>query len=514
MRTWGARGTVLVTALFVVMVIHALVIVMLASVRTEAGLLKTSNQRITTTLQARSAALYALETLEGDDGLSWEASHTASSEQNRVAPPTEAATVPLDGTVDPNTPAKAWVQETDDPKLRTVWGAAYDGEQWRFSTAIAVRREINPGILFGVQNTLGANRVYYRPTSGSVTAWTRSTGFAPLDYATGAPLVLNNNSSIVKASADDQGRLFVLNRETRVSQPERYRVFMLDSGQGTNGAWGTLPGLPNNFFPDPSGLTVSRDNLYLAGRDSTLGESVILSLPNPSASARFSTSPPAATGNWTQLTVIPSTTVSSTGVLTQTNSPLQLTGLESDQDGTLYAHLVYQPDSSGAITTSFARFDQSGWNFFPQPSDLSGIVGRRFLPLQVDDLGNVLTYGLASDSSPGRMYRLSTTGEVVDNVIQGTWKPIASKIPPSANLNPRNLRAVTVDTEGNMLLGFKQDEDPLFAFQGLLQYPLRSLKNELSQVLELPRGSNRLNTIEAGGQGANGELEYSPVGWF
>lgn len=489
MKFCRVRGTVLVTALFVVICVHALVTVMLAALPVDSGALISSDKRIQASLKAHSAALYALDQLESSDGLEWEQNHTAEN-VSRSEPPPQAALIetPLpDGT---QIEARAWVQETAEPGKRTVWGAYSDGKRWHFSTAVAIRREVNPGLLFGVRVSSTLDQIYFRPMDGEQ-SWQE------------APPFTEPNTTVYDCVADRNGHLFVLQAEKGIdSEGKDLRVLMLDTQAGADGQWVNLPALPGIFQADPTGLAVGGDKLFLAGRIQGLPGIITLSEPsNPS---------PGAT--WQGLSRLPQATmVDEQGNKTNPPLPFQFTGLQADENGTLYMHLQLElaTESEGAVST-FARYQNDSWSFFPKPSILTGSGIRGILPLAVDDLGNPVTFGFPKDGAAGKVFRFAADGGVQNEVVQGQWKEVPS--PTGSGDDPgQKIMALSIDTQGQMVLGTKTEFDGKRVFDKVIEYPLRSAQSGVKE-LELP--DSRMHFLEAGGEGPSGEIQYVPVSWY
>lgn len=485
MRSGIRRGTVLVTAMFVVLVVHALVAVMLASLRANTGHLKSSDLRQQASLKAHSAALFALDQLQAADGAVWESQHTIAKRTGTMKPPAQAALIESAPDEDVQLQARAWVEETDDPDLRTVWGACFDGSQWNYSTAVAVRREVNPGILFGVRKGLLVDEFYFRPLNGDQ-QWVRAPGHPSL------------TNTVYDCSASRDGKLFILQSDK--SDPDSglsLKVAVLDTKVGSNGTWSDLPTLPSDFFADPTGLAVGKDELYVSGMNAGPKTPTILRLPLTGS------------GDWQRMVTLPQAIeVDARGKKTLTTFPFQLTDLKAGPEGELYLQMQLKP-GPGKVVNSFARFQDGSWSFFPKPPDLKGATRRNLLPIEVDDLGNVLTFGLPNEDEPGQIYRFAPTGQVNGGVVQGNWKTLPTDATIAAQ---EELRVITVDSEGNLFAGVREMETSGWAFQELKQLPLRGSQSTMLENLSFPAHS--MHMVEAGGQGPTGGLEYVPVSWY
>jgi hypothetical protein len=477
--------------MFVILCVHAIITVMLAALRTDTGLLKSSDQRLRASLRAHSATLYALEQLESADGLTWEEDHTLTERPNLTEPPAEADqldTVLEDGS---SLSARAWVEETEDPKVRTVWGASFDGTRWHFSTAVAIRREVNPGLLFGIQLTGLQDEVYFQSVD-SDEGWQQ------------APLLGNPTTTVFDSAADSRGHLYVLESQ-RVAplSGKDLSVNMLDTSLGAHGEWKSLPALPPKFMVDKSGLAVGKNHLYVAG----------LSLVGPAIIQLPVSEQGLATGPWAPLGKLPQATiVEGDGQVTKPPLPFQFTDLKASPDGDLYVHLQVERGTDGnEPVTTFARYRDGEWSFFPKPQAISGVTRRGLLPLDLDDLGNPITFGRPVDEGAGQLYRFAANGEVKGEIVQGHWKPIPRDTALPQNIE-QNIRAVTVDSQGNMFLGAKTEQGGRFAFQEVYEVPLRGSQEKTVRKLDFPDSS--LNHLEAGGQGPTGEIQYVPVSWY
>lgn len=479
------RGTILVTAMFVILVVHALVTVMLTTLRADTGQLQTSERRLQASLRAHSAALYALDQLHGPQGITWESQHTVSGRVDKLQPPSEAADVTATLSDGSSLQAKAWVEEESNPNLRTVWGASYDQKRWHFSTAVAVRREVNPGLLFGV--TLGplVDDFYFRPANGDGT-WQKAPGHPSL------------GNRVYDCSASRDGKLFILQENrTTPGLGRDLEVGVLDTTQGSNGSWAALPDLPNFFTADPTGLAAGEDELYVAGKAHATNQAAILKLPLASPAA-----------GWSSLTTLPQSVVlDQNNQTTITSMPFQFTDLKAGTDGELYVQLQFQSSTSTTTAeTTFARYQDGSWSYFPKPSTLSGVTRRGLLPIELDDLGNVMTFGLPSDSEPGQVFRFAPTGAIQNQVVQGTWKSL-----PMQSLDPQ-LGEVSVDSEGHLFLGTRDTQSVARGIQDLTEHPLRASQQTTPNLVTMPE--NSFNFVEAGGEGPTGAIEYVPISWY
>lgn len=496
-RLWRYRGTVLVTALFVVLILHALVVVTLGSAKLDRELLKKSDRSIEASLKARSAALYALDTLEASDGQIWESAHLISKDEPTQVPPANAEALSMTLTDGTALEVRAWVQETDDPKLRKVWGACYDGGKWHTKTAIAVKRLHNPGILYGVSASgVGPETIFF------------SSSWEPASWTQSAPIP-GPNRYVFDSTADDKGRFFTLVSSARLSSGvtslQDPRIFMLDTNAASGPAWTQLPDLPNGFLVDPTAFTSGGDKLYVAGKTTLNGPPVIFELSDPSLGTGAS---------WSSLSTLPTATqVASDGTKSNPTLPFQLTDLQADREGSLYLQLQLEnPSSSAPPIVTFARYQGGSWAYFPKPSNLSGTGHRGFLPMEIDDLGNVLTFGLPGASEPGAIYRFSESGPVVNEVVQGVWKELPKSDTPNP-ISENDLDSLEIDTEGNMFLGLRDPSASSKVIQTVVRHPLRGSQDASLQSVNVPAAA-RIRKLQAGGQGPTGQFQYVPVSWY
>ena len=190
--------------------------------------------------------------------------------------------------------------------------------------------------------------------------------------------------------------------------------------------------------------------------------------------------------------------------------PVQFTDLKAGPQGELYLQLQLQTGGTGsAIDTTFARYQNGNWEYFPKPEDLSGVSRRSYLPIEVDDMGNLLTFGLPNDTQPGQIYRFVSSGVVSGGVVQGLWKALPTD--PSLAQEDQ-LRQVTVDTQGHMVTGLGDPSASNRPVQEIKQVPLRA--DQSAQTLDLALPVAGMNRVEAGGLGPSGALEYVPVSWY
>lgn len=474
--------------MFVVLVVHALVVVTLTTLRADTGQLKDADVRDQASLEAHSAALFALDQLSGAAGPDWENNHTSPKRAGNADPPANADHLTMASRGDSDLKVLAWVEETGDPTLRTVWGACNDGKQWHYSTAVAVRRYRNPGVLFGIKKGSLIDDFYFRPLDG-----THDWEHAPVHPS------INNN--IYDCSAGRDGKLYVLQSDrTDPNSGLNLRVTMLDSQAAIRGQWYDLTPLPSGFAADPTGLAAGQNDLYVSGLNTSDGKPAIMKLPlSPTGTA------------WSPMATLPgAVTVDSHGSKTLTTYPFQFTDLKAGPQGELYLQLQLQTGSTSSdVDTTFARYQNGNWEYFPKPDGLDGVSRRSFLPIEVDDVGNLLTFGLPKDNQPGQIYRFASTGVVQNGVIQGLWKAMPTD--PSLS-DTDKLRQLTVDTQGHMVTALGDTVAGTRPVQQLKQVPLRA--DQTSQMSDMTLPVTEMNRVEAGGLGPSGNLEYVPVSWY
>ena len=481
MTIWRRRGTVLVVALFAVIVVHALVTGVLLGLRTDTGLLKHSQQQLNAELRARSAVEYALAQLNSSTGLAWEQAHTVTSPIS-TRPPQSADTLQVPGPDGSSIRCRAWVELTANPEIRNVWGATLNGNTWEFSTASTVRRPVNPGMLYGGVNTSTGDQVYFLQHSNS-DGWVSA---PPLPFA---------DSVIFHGAADHQGSLFLTIRDR--AQPPNGRslqVVRLDTQAGTNGTWTVLTPPPSNFRVDPTGVAVGGGSVYLVGRPSVNAPPEILALPI----AQTGTTPP----TWTSLGQLPRPGTISTNAF-------NVSSITADSSGSLFLNLFQE--TNGISSSTFARYKNGAWAFIDNPPQLQGVGPSGYLPLELDDLGNPVTYALPNGPDrPGEIYRFAAGAGGTGNQLPGTWKRLEGATSAVQAGQSRGFRNLSIDTEGRAYVGLKTQPGLQYGFSQLRQYQLRSAETTATSVTP-PTGN--LNFTEAGGEGETGEFQYVAVSW-
>jgi hypothetical protein len=500
MRTKRNSGTILLTAIFVLFCIHALVTVILAALRHDTALLQGSDRRQEAALRAQSGIECALDLLRDSGGPAWETAHTTTAPPPYPEPPAAADEFILTG----DEKVKVWVHDpASGDTLRHLWAAAWDGRKWQSSSVVAVRREVHPGLIFGVQNSIVADKVYYRGGDGSG-GWEATPPPQTIDPASGAQ-IFPTAPAIIHGDADLEGRFFVVQRE-QLGPGAGHRVLAFDTTRGTNGEWGSMPELPAGFQVDPAGLAVASDTVYVIG-SAGLSRS-ILSHPVGGSLVFLGEGP--VTTAWTTVQTLPSALlVDGAPVLL----PYSTTSLQAAEDGTLYMHFTFvEPDPK---RSAFARLKDGSWSFFAPPKNvISSEALGGFRPLELDDLGSPLTYAAEAGAPTKRgFFRFVSEDRVEGVVLKGQWK----KLPGISVDDPPLgvLRCASIDAQGRLFMGVRDPSDPqVFNFHQVKSYPLRSSRHDVPATWTLPSDSDALQIVRAGGRPSTGQLEYVPVNWF
>ncbi|MGE0489298.1 MAG: hypothetical protein AB7S38_08805 [Vulcanimicrobiota bacterium] len=531
MSAWfRQRGMALVTALFVVLLLHALVAVILAGLWTDTGVLRLSDRQTASFYQAKAGIHYALEQLAGPDALTWETAHLVDDPNypaNQV--PTVAAQVPLDGTV------MVWVQNTSNPSFRLLRAAARQGEGWTFVGLTARRWERIPGLTFAFEATPPDTPDTVYSLAGDDPNW-NVLGMPPAMIWDGpAPRpVPEPPHTLLFPEADNSGNLYVQGLTGDGISSLRY-----DSRRTE---WGLLPTVPS---PDVYGLAAGGGHVYAASQDQ------IFDLLDPEAATWFAGQPPSSV-QWTTLEKPPTAWYDRHGDLqVLADRPCRTFGLDADDSGNLYARLM-------GPTQLLARRDaQTGnWDFLPQPppkayqKNAAGefevvdidLPPQVLSPPTVDGDGNLfcLWQPPGRERLPDTIFKFVPEGRVVNRTVQGQWKvlpPAPLKVYDlSGNLHSlpdelaRDFQALEVDSQGRLLVKYNV---PNYFGLGLgvdtvYRYDTHSGKAQMTDILPpiqrqkptgagpitLPGYVTRLPFLGAGGSHQPGQLEYVPLSWF
>lgn len=520
------RGIALVTALLVVLLLHALVAALLAGLTTDAGLLVESDRNNEAQLRAKGAIHYALEQLNGPNGGSWENAHSAPLGFPEGQVPGNADTAPF------NLEVRVWVQPTDQPDIMTVRAAATAGQGLYMAGVSAVRQQTTPGQVYALEANLGGPDSVYSKVAGA-SQWDLMEPPMKVDWSGPSflPVAVDN---LAFPEADSAGSLYLVD-----PAPGSHTVYRYDPGAAR---WTVLPRLNSLDF---YGLATGGQTVYAAVAEG------IVELRNPSQVAWHPAQPPTAPANW-RLIPQPPVSFVTRGGQTIVLQGIRTRGIDADGRGNLYARLFGNGER-------LARYDgQAGtWSFLPTPPAVTyepdGNGGFRLVPLAqppldfspptVDAQGNLYVAWKAPFRSdiPETIYRFTPEGRQQGSIALGTWKVLPpapfqvldtnGQVVSLPNETARNFSELAIDNDGHLLSHYRIP-NPVTGINTIYDYDTSSGASQMDETLPgirkrswspgaggyqlVDHGSlvRSLSFVTAGGADRPVRLRYAPVSWF
>ncbi|MCE7872112.1 hypothetical protein DYH09_17265 [bacterium CPR1] len=457
----------LITAMFCVLVVYALVTVCVARGLVDLRITRYAAFRLKARYLARSAVHIGLDRL--NDSPDWEAAHRVSAAFPSSEIPPHAEQIVLE----PSAPvALVWVQETARPGVLRLRGAARVGGQLEQVDLSVLRRSRVAARVVARQSRASGPDSLYELEVQSMTwrllppaplmVWLRAGGgLTPVAVRRGArPLPAGE---LIAPTVDLQGSIYAISRIQAARLPPalegREFVYCLDAG-----AWGLLPALPDLCWqggpggpqltrtppadPDRHLVDIAVGGGRLYAQITRAGVDTLYCLVDPrSALSRWEPGTNLwrrSEGTWQVLPAVPLALYDANGKLSVDASRTtgNLGRICVDPHGNLFTRL----ESPGLVDTLY-RFDvQTGqWTFLPPPppffydADEQGRWVLRRAPELPDSLsppaadvaGNVLTLWNRPQAMVHTLFKFEPSGRPADaqGVVAGQWKaqPVAPR---------------------------------------------------------------------------------------
>ncbi|MBI3927601.1 MAG: hypothetical protein HY319_18825 [Armatimonadetes bacterium] len=424
-------GLALATALFMVLVLHALVAAVVAGLHHDLGALRHADRRTQATFLARAGVNYALDRLASPEGLAWEAAHRVEDPDfpmDRIPPQADRLQLG-DGEV------RAWVQATERAGVYLIRGASQAGASSEFASLTSVRREATTGSVYALELTAPGKPDSLYEMQGSDGEWTMlPPPMAMLWEEDRTPVLRQENGNAVFAAllrlpaGDSQGNVYVAAWPTRDGENGGDAIYRYDRGSRE---WWLLPNLPEGMIV--SGLACGGEKLFASTR---LGG--IFRLDDPGTAA-WKPEPDGSwqpgAGQWREIGSPPMAGFDLEGNLrVLPDRRAMVNGLTADGAGNLYARAPVL-----GLVDSIHRYDSATaeWSILSPPPPYGytsaaggytvGEVDARVNVLSAphaDPQGNLyIAWGIKNRQRPDSLFKFVPSGLTDEHgVALGQWK--------------------------------------------------------------------------------------------